>query len=281
MTITINHKALIRVFSRWHIAPPLNKLVILGFRGMLPVRPGLSPKLSWDLKKVSVDYKHMRCTLGIWDPISKKIFLAPGSTVPYIDYVKKAALREGRGANQMEPGYYADYSKGEHLEGMVRGHQALRQSGLRFVRRTVRGAPYRKTDRMYFGNPYDNLHCAWNRDPKKLGFSSGGCLVVAGMPHCRRQERPVPNQGHWRVFHQIIYQTTQRKFPILLLEAAKLKQALEHTASKPLLCYGSEGKAVRKLQRMLKGRGVYKGPFNGRMDSRTYRAWNKAGFVRA
>ena len=42
------------------------------------------------------------------------------------------------------------------------------------------------------------------------------------------------------------------------------------------LCFGSEGEAVERLQRELRRRGVYKGPVDGILGVRTYRAWNKA-----
>jgi hypothetical protein len=277
MRINLDHKTLQLLFSRFHISLPANKLVLFAFRGFSVQVPYTGWKKNWQLKTARVDYRHMRCSVGIWDPQTEKIFLAPGSTVPYADYVERAALRGGAGANQLEPGFYTDFKKGEHLEGKADGHEALRQTAPRFVRRTVSGTPYRRKDRLYFSNPYDNLHCAWNPDLNRKGYRSAGCLVVAGMPRCKRHAKPMQNQGHWKVFHQIIYGAGQRKFRLLLLESAQVKAALQSTGEKSLLCYGSSGEAVKSLQKGLKKRGIYKGPVTGILDARTYKAWNSIG----
>jgi len=277
MEIKVNHKILQLLFSRFHISLPADKLVLFAFRGFSVQAPYAGWKKNWQLKTARVDYRHMRCSLGIWNTATKKIFLAPGSTVPYAYYVERAALRGGRGANQLEPGFYTDFKKGEHLEGKPDGHEALRQTAPRFVRRTVSGTSYSGKDRLYFSNPYDNLHCAWNPDLNRKGYRSAGCLVVAGMPRCKRHAKPTQNRGYWKVFHRIIYGTRQKKFSLLLLESVQVKAALENKEDKTLLCYGASGEAVKSLQRDLKKRGIYKGPVTGILDARTYKAWNNNG----
>jgi hypothetical protein len=197
---------------------------------------------------------------------------------------------KGRGANQLEPGFYADLTKGEHLEGKPQGHAALRQTGYRFYRRATtlrKGAmPYTARSPLFFGNPYDNLHCAWNPDPKKEGFRSAGCVVVSGWPHSPRLPDAVPNEGAWEIFHDLIYAAPQRKFPLLLLEGKDAARSLSLGSPElaegskgraARLVYGSQGEAVKALQRRLAARGLYKGRVDGKLGVGTYRAWNKAG----
>ncbi len=278
MTFTLNQMVLIHIFKKWNVNIPSQRLILFAFRGISPLNNTKTWRKTWQLQKSRLDYKHMRCAIGIWDRSTGLLFIAPGSTVPHSGQVTKAADKNGKGANQLEPGFYTDYRKGEHLEGSPRGHQALRQTGPRFIRRTTEGAPYEKTDRLLFSNPYDNLHCSWNIHPSEAGFSSAGCIVVAGWPHCPRQSAPKPNRGHWRAFHKYLYQAGQTGFPFLLLEAGQIARVLQLRYSRPLLCYGSAGPPVKQLQQRLKRLGFYKGPVNGFLDTRTYRAWNKWGF---
>jgi hypothetical protein len=224
---------------------------------------------------------HLRCVIGIWDRRGKRVFAARGSTVPHRDQVLRAAAKKGalkgKGTNQPEPGFYGDLVKGEHLQGKSMGHAALRQSGYRFYRRSTHAPPYSPRDPLFFGNPFDNLHCAWNLDGKKAGFRSSGCLVVAGMPHCPRLPVSGGNRGAWKTFHDILYAARQRKFPLLLLPAAVVGEFLNGQGGPPRLCYGSRGGAVEKLQAALRRKGLYRGPLDGMLGAATYRAWNRVG----
>ena len=282
MKLKLDSAALERIFEIWNLPLPPKGQVLFALRGALPdastsSATGRGWVKSADLTLVEPDFIHMRCTLGIWDRGTGKIFVAPGSTVPQLDNVLKAAARKGvmagRGTNQLEPGFYADLAKGEHLQGKPQGHAALRQTGFRFYRRAPvfkKGAPpYTKRSPLYFGNPYDNLHCAWNKDPRSAGFRSAGCLVVAGWPHSPRLAESQPNQGPWKTFHDFLYGAAQKSFPLLLLPAKDV--------AKPGLLFGSEGPAVEKLQRRLAAKGFYKGRITGKLGVSTYRAWNAAG----
>jgi hypothetical protein len=243
----------------------------------------------------------MRCTLGIWDVKGKRVFAAPGSTVPHKDNVAKAALKGGAGTNQLEAGFWRDLAKGEHLQGKLNGHEALRQTANRLYRRSPKGLPYTAKSPLYYGNPYDNLHCGWNLDGEGPGFSSAGCLVVAGTARCKRHASPKPNQGPWKSFHRLIYAARQSRFPLLLLPAAEIQAALAEAenGSRPSspgaagkskgakapragtrLVFGSKGEAVRTLQRKLAAAGHYRGRVDGDLGPRTYRAWNASGFVK-
>jgi hypothetical protein len=292
MRIALNAAALRRIFAAWNVPVPKAGLVLFAIRGALPSPAPKGWARSVSLDVVTPDFIHMRCTIGIWNRRTGRIFVAPGSTVPHRDNVLKAAARpgkmRGRGTNQLEPGYYTDLTKGEHLQGKPQGHAALRQTEYRFYRRAHHAPPYTTRDPLFFGNPYDNLHCAWNPDPGAAGFRSSGCLVIAGWPHSPRlphlpDAKPGTNKnsGAWKTFHDLIYAAPQRTFPLLLLTGKEVAAALAPRPSTPLrarLCYGSEGDAVQTLQRKLKAKGLYKGRVNGKLGVGTYRAWNAAGF---
>lgn len=279
--LSISHSTLEKLFEGFRVPLPEAKddLVLFALRGCLPVaHAGWSASVK--LRLSPIDHVHMRCTLGIWDRRNRRVYASPGSTVPHRDNVEKAAARKGgmrgRGTNQLEPGYYTDLTKGEHLQGKLNGHAALRQTANRFYRRSPTGIPYNAASPLYYGNPYDNLHCGWNLDSAAAGFSSSGCMVVAGLPHCPRHERPLPNRGPWRIFHRLLYGAEQERFPLLLAEAGAAEAFLGGgSAGKAHLVFGSEGPEVKALQKRLEDKGAYLGPAHGRMDVRTYRAWKK------
>jgi hypothetical protein len=278
-SFALSHASLEKLFAAFHIHPDPDGLVLFALRGAMPGKAGKGWSRSVTVRLAPVDYIHMRCTLGIWDRRGKRVFAAIGSTVPFRDHVIKAAARngkaKGKGTNQLEPGYYLDLTKGEHLQGKRNGHQALRQTEYRLYRRSLSGVPYRESSPLFYGNPYDNLHCGWNPDGKQPGYSSAGCMVMAGMPHCPRREEPTRNLGAWKEFHALIYAVDQEKFPILLLPAQTAAAALaaRSGAGAERLVFGSEGEAVKALQRRLAAAGLYRGRATGRLDARTYRAW--------
>ena len=283
-TALLSHATLERMFGAFRIPLQADGLILFGLRGCLPVQssPGWSAAIK--VHSAEVDHVHMRCTLGIWDRRGRRVFAAPGSTVPHKDNAEKAAARKGRakgrGTNQLEPGFYTDLTKGEHLQGKRNGHQALRQTEYRFYRRSSTGVPYRESAPLFYGNPYDNLHCGWNLDGKAPGFSSAGCVVVAGMPHCPRREDQPQNLGPWKIFHHLLYAADQNRFPLLLIPARAALPALSERTGpghggKATLVFGSEGEEVKALQARLAARGRYRGRISGRLDARTYRAWKQ------
>jgi hypothetical protein len=279
-TLTLSHETLERLFSAYQLPVPGDGLLLFALRGCLPVGkvPGWSRSISARL--APVDHIHMRCTLGIWDRRGRRVYAAPGSTVPHRDNVMKAAARkgraQGRGTNQLEPGYYTDLTKGEHLQGKRNGHQALRQTAYRLYRRSRTGLPFTAGAPLFYGNPYDNLHCGWNLDGKAPGFSSAGCMVVAGMPHAPRREDAAENRGPWKSFHDFLYAARQGSFPLLLLPAGEAAASLARGhAARTSLIYGSQGEEVKALQRRLAAQGRYRGRPTGKLDARTYRAWKQ------
>jgi len=273
----LSHNQLKKTFSALGIPIPGDKLVLFSVRAATPKGRTESWVDSLQLAPNKLDYKHMRCTIGIWNPRLKKIFAVTGSTVPHIDEVIKAAAKKGKGTNQIEPGFFTDFYKGEHLMGKLKGHQALRQTANRFIRRTSGKLPYTLKDMLYFSNPYDNLHCSWNPNPKTAGYSSAGCIVVSGSPHCKRIQNSPQNSGSWKAFHKKIYSAKQKKFSMLLIDISVLKKCLSSKPESGLLCYGSQGEQVKKLQLYLKRKGFYTGPISGVLEVRTYKAWNRIG----
>ncbi len=322
LRFTLDDAALARVFALWSVPLPAEDVVLFALRGAVPAEPAAGepvPETGWTERATLIltppDHVHMRCTIGLWNRATRRLFVARGSTVPHRDHVLKAAARKGvmkgRGTNQLEPGYYTDLTKGEHLQGKPQGHAALRQTGFRFYRRAhlgglpvASGAPaappgaplYTDQDPLHFGNPYDNLHCAWNTDPETPGFRSAGCLVVAGWPHSPRLADARPNSGAWATFHDLLYATPQQSFPLLLLPAVEVEAALSARGGKEgppgagvpgrntgsprtpdtrRLVYGSRGEAVKALQRDLAAQGAYTGRVTGRLGAATYRAWKQ------
>jgi hypothetical protein len=275
--ITLDSAALERLFQAYAIPLPPDGFVLFALRGAVPEKTPAKWSRSIRLRPSPVDHVHMRCTLGIWDRAGRRLFAAPGSTVPHRDNVRKAADRKGRmkgrGTNQLEPGYYTDLAKGEHLQGKTNGHEALRQTASRFYRRAPAGLPYTSGSPLYYGNPYDNLHCGWNLDGSGPGFSSSGCMVVAGMPRCPRREDAPADRGPWKTFHDLLYAVPQRNFPILLALASEAGRLVKGPAGKAALTYGSRGESVKALQRRLASQGAYRGRATGNLDARTYRAW--------
>lgn len=288
---TLDSTALERLFAAWSVPLPADDLVLFALRGATPASSACGWAAQATLTLTPVDYNHMRCTIGVWDRARGRVFVAVGSTVPHRTNVLKAAARKGimkgRGTNQLEPGYYTDLTKGEHLQGKSQGHAALRQTGYRFYRRAHLAGNqagnklplYTNRDPLYFGNPYDNLHCAWNRDPKVEGFRSAGCVVIAGWPHSPRLPDAQPNQGAWKIFHDLIYAAEQKTFPFLLLPAEDAMNALTHPERSRgvRLVYGSEGEAVKALQKSLAKKRIYTGAISGRLGMGTYRAWKGKG----
>ena len=151
----ISHASLKTLFQACCLPLPKAGLVLFAFRGCLPKTEPKGWVKAVEVESARVDYRHMRCTLGVWEPAKRAVFAAPGSTVPHADNVSRATTKGGKGVNQMEPGYYGDLTKGEHLQGKTRGHSALRQTANRFYRRAPRGLPFTSASPLFFGNPYE------------------------------------------------------------------------------------------------------------------------------
>ena len=83
------------------------------------------------------------------------------------------------------------------------------------------------------------------------------------------------NQGPWKTFHDLLYGSGQRVFPLLLLPGRDVLEALQGREGRNRLVFGSSGETVKTLQRRLAEAGRYRGRPTGRLDARTYRAWQQ------
>lgn|GEM_PF-1957323 len=256
---------------------------ILALRGCVQIQAAtLSRVKKVDLRKVNVDYKTQRCTFILWKYTSAFFYVFPGSTVPYIQEVKKAALLGGKGANRLEPGFYTDLTLGIHQEGKPRGHVALRQTARRPIRRS-KGKPfYNQKDPLYFSNPYDNLHASWNSQPHTAGYASAGCLVISGIPNCPLHSQSKA-QGPWKKFIELFLKANQKKAKLLLIPAAFCAKSDvgNLTESFPQkLIYGQVGPKIAAWQKQLKAQGLYKGKINGQLTSSTYKIACQQGLLK-
>jgi hypothetical protein len=250
-----------------------DRMVFLGFRGASPVNPErLDFAEAQELLISDIDHVHPRCTLVQWLPSSGELAVFAGSTTPHRRYVKKALEKEGRGANQLMTGFYADYRKGEHGIGKDTGHSAFRQTNAHPIRRTADDFDFDGDDRVEFDNPFDNIHAAWSMGVDHDSYASAGCQVVVGYPQCRKRENK-PDTGAWRAFKGNAYSIEQNSFEYALFNG---RDALRMVTNGPLgmvrLRYGSEGSLVRSVQESLKQKNFYEGAIDDQFGPRMLRA---------
>jgi hypothetical protein len=216
---------LLRAFQLLGYPHPGKELVFVGIRGCLPVEPlGCAWKPEVRLHAVELDYIHPRCTLLQWDIAEQRIAAYPGSTVPSRLALEKAKRRSGRGANQLVEGYYSDYRRGWHRAGAPTGHLGWRQTAPRPIQRTSDDAEIDEHDPISREIPMDNLHAAWCRSVDGR-YSSAGCQVVVGLPHCR-QRGALGDSGPWKLFRERGYAAQQERYRYALVGCAKLKSVL-------------------------------------------------------
>lgn len=262
--------ALLRFCQIYNIDLPESGILIIGFRGALPVyiednqfrqTQALNPK--------PINHTHLRCTLAQWDIKAGKIALFAGSTVPNKHSIVSARAKGGAGANQMLPGYYKQngFIKGEHYPSERTKHQAFIQAGPRPVRRSADDLDYDNLDRVEFGVQWDNNHAAWGTDNF---FSSAGCQVIAGYPDSQISTA----SGPWKTYKENLYKLPQYKFPYILAEAFDMQAVASMPDSKlsKLLRFGSTGAEVVFLQECLKKSGNYSGSFDGDFGFNTLKA---------
>ncbi len=195
---------------------PTDRMVFFGIRGCLPVNTSdhaFHPQQSFNL--MEVNYTNPRCTLGQWRPVDKSFAVFPGSTSPHISFYKNG---NGAGANQLMPGYYADYRKGVHKQGKPTGHDAFRQTVGCPVRRTFDDMDYDNfDDRVEYEFKLDNLHAGWCLSVNADRHASAGCQVILGFPKCPSRNNK-PDEGPWKIFKTNAYRLQQNSFPYVLLE---------------------------------------------------------------
>ncbi|MFN3650074.1 MAG: peptidoglycan-binding domain-containing protein [Armatimonadota bacterium] len=231
---------------------PQDGLAMVGIRGCLPAKPG-----AWgrevELEAAKVDYTHPRCTIILWQPRFGSLAAFPGSTVPHISEIKKAAANGGRGANCLMTGCYS-YVRGWHRYGSRTAHQAFRQDGVRPLRRTRDDLTYSLADPVEISNPGDNLHAGWCDSVDSEYYGSAGCQVVVGRP----------TRGHWRTFYAEAVAKGQTAFTYLLLTCRDIK------FPQPVVRFGSRGPRTKALQEAMIRGGRLKGPADGVCGPNTF-----------
>jgi hypothetical protein len=253
---------------------PEHTLFFFGLRGCLPVDPDDQRfAASHDLAVMDVNHQTPRCTLVQWRPATRDLSVYPGSTVPNQSYVQQALAAGGAGANMLMTGFYADYRKGVHHAGSPTAHDAFRQTEARPIRRSSDDLDFDNDDPADLENPCDNLHAAWCMGPNQGAFSSAGCQVVVGYPHCEKRG-DAPDAGAWRAFKANAYSIPQDSFPYVLVHGLDA-QRISLAGGRQVPCrlrYGSQGPAVEQLQQALKRSGYYEGRCDADFGPRTLRA---------
>lgn len=273
-TFTLNSEQLRRLCQLNLFPVPDKGMVFMGLRGCLPVEDDdFKFHKTVSLYLMDINYIHPRCTLLQWLPAEEKIATFPGSTVPHIRYIKKAAENNGWGANQLMTGYYEDYRKGVHNAGEDTAHDAFRQTDAHPIRRTADDFDFDNDDRVDFENPYDNIHAAWCMGVNHDNFASAGCQVVLGYPRCR-QRRSYPDVGAWKTFKENAYGLSQNKFPYVLLNGTEAMRVAQSGSQKLAvkLRFGSKGDLVMRVQQELQKAGFYEGILDGEFRGRTIRS---------
>jgi hypothetical protein len=255
MSYSITHDLLEQLGRRSQLDLPDDEMIFFGIRGCVPVDPETHTFAeSHSVRSSPVTYKQPRCTLGQWLPAEKRIAIYPGSTCPNEGGIKMAAGHGGDKANLLLTGYYL-YTKGKHLASKpTRGHRAFVQNGDRIVLRNSDDMDFDFEDRVWLGNPGDNLHAGWC--PGIDGYySSLGCQVVVGYP--TTLEGTAGESGPWKEFRRAAYQRDQEHFRYLLINGWEAEaMASAPRASRPVLIrFGSTGPLVGMVQKALLNSG--------------------------
>lgn len=271
-TLTTQHLQRLCDINKFPV--PNSGLIFFGLRGCLPINlSDHSFQAQHDLQVRDVDYISPRCTLAQWRPQRGDFALFPGSTVPNLQFIKKAKVNGGQGANQLMTGYYLDYRKGAHKAGKPTAHDAFRQTAAHPIRRSSDDFDFENDDRVEFSNPFDNLHAAWCQGVDATDYASAGCQVVVGFPKCQ-QRKPKPDIGAWKIFRDNAYNLAQNSFPYFLLTGRDAQQAVINPAGAiPVrLRYGSNDPLVSRLQTALQKESFYEGVIDTDFGERTLRA---------
>jgi len=175
--IALSHASLEKLFAAFHIHPEGHGMVLFALRGALPVKAAGGWASSLQVIPAPLDYVHMRCTLGIWDRRGKRVFAAPGSTVPHKDNVVKAAARKGRLKERASTNWSRASITGSDQRRTPPGQterdiKALRQTEYRLYRRSLTGIPYRSASPLYYGNPMITFISRMERGRQGTRFST-------------------------------------------------------------------------------------------------------------
>jgi len=195
-----------------------------------------------DIESKQIDHESMNCSFLLIN--NNKMMILQGSTSPHKKYLTTALKNNGKGANQLEPGFYRYYSKGSHSPSVETAHKALRQTRQQPVRRSSDNLIFDLNDRIEIANVNDNIHAAWCNVNGKT-HASAGCQVIAGYPDCQKRKG---NTSHWKLFHDHIYSLNQNDFNYLLIPFRWVENTV-NKVMKPIIIFGSVSEDVKKIQK--------------------------------
>jgi Putative peptidoglycan binding domain len=230
-------------------------MIFFGIRGATPFN---SLKQDFENSRtivpIGLNYLTFRCTIGQWVPRKEILTVYPGSTVPYIEYVKTAKKQGGKGTNQMMPGFYNDFQKGKHMPSEENAHDAFRQTAIRPVRRTANDDLYDSNDLVTFEIQSDNLHAGYRIGVDDKIYGSKGCQIVLGRPDSERTSA----QGPWKLFKDRAYQANQTYYPYFLLNTDDYLRVANQPDARYArrLSFGSHSNLVVQVQEVLIGKSV-------------------------
>jgi hypothetical protein len=269
--MNIEGSVLNELSDAFHFPIEKDPIILFAFRGCLPKdhdknilsNRAIHFKSVDQLQKVPVNYLNPRCTIGIWDRVSDKIALFPGSTLPSKDYVKRHPSSAAT-LNVLCPGCY-QLRKGIHprSERGFQPHNALLMDGFGIV-----GLPLISTTSASIGFssrianydvilPGDNLHAGRMEPTQKsyssllnMKYSSSGCITVVGQP----EEYLTYTHSHtawnsWTSFIENVSLTKQKNFTFLLFNVDNRGRA--SVSNNNTIRYGSKQSAVGDIQYLL------------------------------
>lgn len=277
--------------ARAYPKPRTGEVYIFGLRSFSPVaQGGTNVKKTVEIAESDLDYRHVRCTIGLWK-VGSGVAVFPGSTVPRGSVVAHHSSDPWGKVNQMVPGAYASYKLGEH--GGSLPHRAIRQVRPVVVRRSAdHDAVFELTDPIYVdgagyqqngqtlaegGLVYNNIHCGHYFNGENLipstSYSSAGCQVVAGHTDGSANSEA----GPWRKFIRKLYNDNdfnQNNYTYLLFSPEEVRTALSPNwgTDSVEVTFGSYSESAKVVQQALQERGLYSGDIDGDFRTRSVSA---------
>lgn len=262
MVFTLTSKNLEELFELANFKAPDDQMVFLGLRGVSPLDvSGTGFQSSHKLVEKGIDYLHMRCSLIQWRPKDDDFAVFPGSTVPYIDQIKRGIPRGGKGVNRLATCLLTKmdhqdhrYFEGDHgLSSPLGPHRGFRNESKQPVWRTKDDSDYDGDDAIFYQQAYDNIHCSRQTNVSSSWFSSAGCQVVAGAAGSSITTGKETEQGPWKKFVRNAYSLSQSRYTYALFEEGEAMRTAELGAESraPTVRFGSTGELVEHLQSAL------------------------------
>jgi hypothetical protein len=268
--MNIEGSVLNELCDAFHFPIEKDPIILFAFRGCLPkdhekdnINHSIHFKSADQLKRVPVNYLNPRCTIGIWNRLTDKIALFPGSTLPSKDYVKRHPSCVST-LNVLCPGCY-QLRKGIHPrnEQGFQPHNALLMDGFGIV-----GRPHISKASASIGfssrianydvdRPGDNLHAGRMEPMSKfyssllnLKYSSSGCITVVGQPEeYLKYDHHHTAWNSWTTFIESVSLTEQKNFTFLLFNFDNRKR--KSVSKNKTIRYGTKQSEVGDIQYLL------------------------------